>query len=644
MSSFQGQRHLRAAAREKPVNSGNTLVRHLAEDPAFEGIGYATASRLWETFGERLYAVLGNGDVERLTTVLSRERAEALAQAWKAKLAEGDVVVWLDEHRFDARLAKKIVRLWGEHAAAKLRVTPYVMMALADWNVVDAAGRQLGVDERAPQRLVAAVEAALYDRLERHHTWTHHRDLVAEVRRLLKCTTTMVEEAIDLAVQERAAIAVGDGFQAAGAHMMERYVADRIRTMLEEPVMGDLIAREVSTTELGSWLDASKDLGVMLDAEQREAVRIAVQQRCGIIRGGAGVGKTTVLRAIARACTAFGRTVHMMALAGRAAVRIREATGWPATTIAAFLKGVEAQSVALGPESVVVVDEASMLDLPTAYRVLRHLPDGCRLVLVGDPGQLPPIGFGLVLHALIDRREIPAVELTKVYRQTEATGIPAVAQAVRAGRLPSLPGIAGQVRHGVAHLQIEKAATEDIVDIVADLGGFTEDLRILCAVKAGSVGTEALNRRLHDIFAVGKPRHPTKHFAEGEPVMFLRNDYRLDLRNGSLGRVVGIDGATLQVDFDGFTHDLGGRVLDDLTLAYAITVHKAQGSSFQRVVIPVQATRLLDRSLVYTAITRATDLAVLVGDREVLRSCLERSAHAERRETALCRMFDEVVS
>jgi exodeoxyribonuclease V alpha subunit len=343
---------------------------------------------------------------------------------------------------------------------------------------------------------------------------------------------------------------------------------------------------------------------------------------------------------VARACAAFGRVVHMMAVAGRAAVRISEATGWPASTIAAFLKGVETRTIALGPESLVVVDEASMLDLPTMYRILRCLPDGCRLLLVGDPGQLPPIGFGLVLHALVDRKEIPAVELTRVYRQTEATGIPAVARAVRAGTMPVFLGQIDTTAGGVALIPADKPSTDAIVDVVADLGGFAEDLRVICAVKAGPVGTEALNKRFHDIFAVGKKRHPTRHFAEGEPVMFLRNDYQRDLRNGTLGRIAAIDGEVLRVDFDGVIHELAGAALHDLALAYAITVHKAQGSSFRRVVIPIQRTRLLDRSLVYTAITRATDLAVMVGDGNLLREVLPRDSHVEKRETALSALLD----
>lgn len=618
------------------ANAGETITRHLAEEPAFVGIGYTTAAKLWKAFGDELYVVLGNGDVARLTEVLGAERAEKLVLAWREKLAEGDVVVWLDEHGFDARLAKKIIRLWGAEAATKLRASPYVMMALADWTVVDAAGRKIGIATNDPRRLVAAVESILYARLDQHHTWIAHRELASAVGRLLKCLPAASEEALAMAVEHRAAIPIADGFQAAGAHMMERYVAGRIREMLVEPAMGDLIAREVSNDELHSWLDrADQDFGVTLDQEQREAVRIAVQERIGVVRGGAGVGKTTVLRAVSRACAAFGRTTHMMALAGRAAVRIGEATGWPASTIAAFLKGVETRSIPLGPESLVIIDEASMIDLPTMYRILRCLPDGCRLLLVGDPGQLPPIGFGLVLHALIERKEIPSVELTRVYRQTEATGIPAVARAIRSGRLPCLLDKVDSHSGGVALISSNEMSADQIVDVVASLGGFAEDLRIVCAVKAGPVGTEALNVRFHDIFAVGKRRHPTRRLAEGEPVMFLKNDYRLGLRNGSLGRITGIEDAKVTAAFDETEVELSGFGLEDLALAYAITVHKAQGSSFRRVVIPIQKTRLLDRSLVYTAITRATDLAVMVGDSEVLRQALERDAHAERRETAL---------
>jgi exodeoxyribonuclease V alpha subunit len=625
--------------RQRP--GGETLVQHLAEGEAFVGIGYATAGKLWEAFGAELYALLGNGDVGRLAEVLGTERATALADAWSEKLAEGDVVIWLDENYFDRRLAKKIIRLWGDQAAAKLRAQPYVMMALADWPTVDAAAQSIGVDANSPERLVAAVEAVLYARLAHHHTWTDHGVLAKDVRKLLRCSRGRAEEAISLAVADRAALQTKDGFQAAGAHMMERYVCDRVRAMLANPVMGDVIAREVTTDDIQAWIERSgRVLGVELDPEQREAVRIGLQERCGIIRGGAGVGKTTVLKAIAAGCEHFGRVVHMMALAGRAAARIRETTGRQARTIAAFLKAAESNSVVLGRESLVVVDEASMLDLPTMYRILRHLPEGCRLLLVGDPGQLPPIGFGLVLHALIEYPEISSIELVRVYRQTESTSIPAVAKSVRAGVVPHLLGAFSRDTRGVVLIpNADNLSTDDLVEVVSQLGGFSEEVRILSALKGGSVGAVAINNRFHEILAVGKVRHPTRPFAEGEPVMFLRNDYQRNLCNGTLGRVAAIEGTSIVVDFDGVKHEFSKFALDDLTLAYAITVHKSQGSSFRQVIIPIQRTRLLDRSFVYTAITRAVDLAIVIADPDVLRDAVARPAHAERRDTALLQFF-----
>jgi exodeoxyribonuclease V alpha subunit len=323
-----------------------------------------------------------------------------------------------------------------------------------------------------------------------------------------------------------------------------------------------------------------------------------------------------------------------MALAGRAAVRMQEAAGRPASTIAAFLRRAEAKEVVLGPESMLVIDEASMLDLPTFYRILRQVPSEARILLVGDPGQLPPIGFGLVLHALVDDPRIPKVELVRVYRQTDATGIPAVGRALRAGTLPSLPAEVAGAGSGVVMIPRPGGVrTEDVVDVVADLGGFAQDLRVLSATKAGPAGIEALNARFHAIMAAGRPE--AKGFAEGEPVMFLKNDYRRDLRNGSLGVVKAVGEGAIVCDFDGAEHEFAGAGLDDLTLAYAITIHKAQGSQFRTVVVPVAQSRLLDRSLVYTAVTRAVDLAVLIGPVAVLSKAVAREQAADRREVAL---------
>ncbi len=268
--------------------AGETIVRHLAEEPAFVGIGYATAGRLWTRFGADLCRVLGDGDVAALADVLGIDRAAELARAWRERLAESDVVVWLAEHGFDRRLAKRVLALWGVDAPRRLRENPYLLMALAEWGAVDAAARRLGMDRRGSARLVASVEAALYDRYRDGHTWIDAGALRASVGRLLGESPAVADEAIAQAVDAGAAFPVARGFQPAGACAMERFVASRIRDMLDIPAMGDLVAREVDDGTLAAWVaDFCLEEGLDLDPEQREAVRIGVQERFGLVVGAA---------------------------------------------------------------------------------------------------------------------------------------------------------------------------------------------------------------------------------------------------------------------------------------------------------------------------------------------------------------------
>ncbi|WP_395820706.1 ATP-dependent RecD-like DNA helicase, partial [Devosia sp.] len=476
-------------------------------------------------------------------------------------------------------------------------------LAFASFAKVDAAAASLGITGSDPRRLIAAVEAALYAGLDDRHTWMSQDDLVVGIRKLIDAGVDEASRGIALAVEDHAIEPSGEGWQAAGPAMMEAFVASRLAQVMAPPEMEDLIAREVSDIEVARALDdwCSQER-LILDDEQRQAVRIGVRHRFGIMTGGAGVGKTTVLKSLVALCEQFGRSVHMAALAGRAAVRMSQATGRPASTIAAFLKAVEAHKVALGPESLVVIDESSMLDLPTFYRILRALPDGCRLLLAGDPGQLPPIGFGLTFHVLATAGIFPMVELEKVYRQTGASGIPAVSRAIRDGQLPDLASFTGKVP-GVSFVACEaEGMAEAIVDIAAELGDIGDEVRILSAVKARPSGLLAMNARFHDIMAAGRP---TLHgYAKGEPVMFLRNDYQRGLRNGSLGVVAGFDDNVLVCDFEGDEHRFGQRDLGEVMLAYAMTVHKSQGSQFQRVIVPIQRILIGNAGLIGTAHAR----------------------------------------
>lgn len=373
--------------------------------------------------------------------------------------------------------------------------------------------------------------------------------------------------------------------------------------------------------------------------EQRAAVLGALRNRVYCIVGGAGVGKTTVLKMLGRLIVALHGQAHYMAISGRASRRIAEALGrdlagkCTVKTVAAYLKSI---APTLAPESApwVIVDEASMLDLQSAYRIVTRSPAGSRIVLVGDPHQLPPVGAGLFFHRLVESPDVPRTELTRVFRQTEATGIPAVARAVRAGRFPSLPPFEA-VREGV---QLQPASTADVIaeairirDILAQSG----DVQVLTLFRT-TQGAAEVNRMMHARVKPGTPRlvNPLEA-AVGEPVMYTKNDPDLDLQNGSVGTVIGADpeAQMLKVKWDdGEVRELSGTALYHCELAHAITTHKSQGSQYERVVIVVpRASKILDRTLLYTAITRAKTQAVLVGDREAIREAVTAASNATRR-------------
>ena len=623
--------------------SNDLVVRFLATDPAFVGIGVARASRLREVFGDDLPRVLGGGDVDLLADVVGQERAETLVAAWQEHLTKADAIVWLSEQGFEPHLATKAIQFWGAGAVGVLRDNPYVMMAIASWDRVDAAARRLGFGGNDPRRLVAAVEAVAYRRLDRSHTWTPAAELESATGRLLNVGIRSASAAVQAAVTEGAVIQVGTGYQPVGAHVMERFVADRVASMLRPPETEDLVAgrRAMATSLAGVARHPELAPGRELNKLQQAAVVMALTCPISLLLGGAGVGKTSTLAAIHQAADRCGVTVVQMALSGRAAMRRREATGREARTIAGFLRACENGKLQLGPDRLIVVDEASMLDLPLLYSILRRLGEGCRLLLVGDPHQLPPIKFGLTFHLLADMDGIPKTELTQVHRQAARTGIPPIAQAVRDGRTPIVPAYTKGVRSGVTFLGCSaEDAVHAVTDVLSDLGYIGGETRVLSPVRKGTAGTEAINEHLQHIMSPGRLRLSERSLAVGDPVMFTRNDYARDLQNGSLGTLLGFPvPGVVEVDFDGRRVTVAGADLDNLALAYCLTVHKAQGSQFRRVILPVFGAKILDRTLLYTAITRATEQVVLVGDRGAFHDAIRARPASTCRETGLRTML-----
>jgi exodeoxyribonuclease V alpha subunit len=624
------------AQRAVPLHAkGEHLRRFLARNKVFQGVGEARTRCLWDAFGEGLHDLLDAGDAPRLASVLGPDLAASLVDTWKGFQGEARVIRWLEDHHFPLALATKALRMWGADAADRLAENPYRMLAVAGWSRVDAAALDAKADPDCPERRIAAVEAVCYRALGDKHTAIPEVNLLAGVRGLLRCPPETAREALVLAEADRAVVRLADGlWQPFGPWTMETFVRDRIqeRVDAEFAPSGNLFwsrPGDGQVSHLVAEFEAQE--GLPLVDEQRHAIWLAAIQRFALVMGGAGTGKTTLLKAVRHVQEAAGGSILGVALAGRAAQRLREA-GCPARTLAGLLGALERQELPLGGGDLIVVDEASMLDLPLAYTLLRRLPPETRVLLVGDPHQLPPIGFGLVFGALVGDRSVPQVELTRIHRAAEVTGIPGISRAIRKGSLPHLPAFNGAVP-GVSFLPCRPEDAQAVV--IETLGALGGDAQVLSPIKRGPAGTLGINAALHALRSTGKP--VWSGLALGDPVIHLENDYEALVFNGTLGVVVEVLPDGIQVQWDG--HDRPMDFREDrryaLDLAYAISVHKAQGSQFRRVVIPVFPNRLLDRTLVYTALTRAQEQVVLVGDRDAMEAAVTAPPAPNRRRTGM---------
>jgi exodeoxyribonuclease V alpha subunit len=624
------QLHAKLCAYTLP--KGRLISQFLANSPAFEGLGRTKATRLWEALGENLGRVLDEGDTAALTPPLTTDLATRTVETWRAIRSEAELVSYLDAYGFDLRSTAKLQRAWGKRALATLRANPYLMLAFSGWRIVDAAAAKLGVAKSDIRRLVGAVESCLYDRLTLAHTLTQHDKLQKLVGS--RIGSALAEQAISHAIEELAIIGSREnGYQPVGAAALERGIEKRLAAILAGEVaeQNALLAYSPDGPVTNAcMLAAEARQGFPLNTEQRAAVHMVMTNAFSLLTGGAGVGKTTVLNVVLAVAERLNIPVVQMALAGRAAKRMSEATGRPAMTIAKFLLSVRSGDLALPAQTLIIVDESSMIDLSAMYRILRALPGGSRLVLVGDSAQLPPISFGLVFHRLAES-SVPRTHLYQVHRQAASTGIPAVAAAIRAHTVPSIPEFAGQST-GVS---FRECGPESVIPALLDLarhwGG--EEYQILCATKEQQ---RAINLAFHDAFC-GERRLSGWTYAVGDAVIHLVNDYERGLMNGTLGRIIDVVDGALIIDFEGDTHTFqAGELSERLSLAYAISVHKSQGSQFRRVAVVSQPSRIYDHALVYTALTRAVEQAVLVGDRAAFELAVLNPPAALRREVGFC--------
>ncbi|MEV4892904.1 ATP-dependent RecD-like DNA helicase [Nonomuraea sp. NPDC055795] len=604
------------------------------------GIGPRLAQAIVGHFGERSLTVI-DAEPGRLREVINigPVRQAQIVEAWREQKAVAELMVVLQGFGVSPLLAAKIYQVFGAESGEVLAKDPYQLIDRVRgiaFATADRIALRSGVPESSPQR----IQAALLDRLDAAasgggHCFLSPTALVTQTIDLIEQDEDLIRQGLDALTAERRVVREADAVYPKELHSREL----RLTTELAR------LARARSTLTLRSYQEDES-----LDDDQRAAVTMALTSTLSILTGGPGCGKSHTVKALAATVRAMGGAVTLCAPTGKAAKRLSELAGLPAMTIHRVLAH-EPDPDALFDETpvradLIVVDEVSMLDLGLATRLAAALPSGTHLLLVGDSDQLPSVGPGSVLADLLAVESIPRVRLTRVFRQAEGSAIIKAAHRIRAGDLPPLPGGGG---FWFEELDDPEAIADRVVHLATAAIPRKQQIapaqvQVLSPMRKGTTGTAELGRRLQEVrnpAADDKPEHwsGATLFRVGDRVMPIRNNYDKGVFNGETGTLTRLvpeeRQADVQID-DGDLVTYTFDELDDLTHAYAISVHRAQGSEYPFVVAPMVAESggiMLRRRLLYTLVTRARSWVVLVGQRNALDLAVHRLGH--RRNTTL---------
>lgn len=624
-----------------------------------EGIGPVMAKRLVGHFGLATLEVIEHHP-ERLAEVpgIGPKRRAQIRRAWVEQREIKDLMVFLQSHGVLTHHAVKIYKTYGADALAVVRENPYRLAEEVygiGFRSADQIASALGMPADAPERARAGLVHVLARGAERGHVFLPRERLLEDASALLAVAAEPLAAALgelertgEVVAEPAAAGETPTAAEAAiylkALHVAEAGLAARLSALAGEPSTAPAIDADRAL----AWFQRGERLE--LAGEQRQAIRRGLASKVLVITGGPGTGKTTLVRGLVRILTAKGQRVLLAAPTGRAAKRLAEATGAEARTVHRLLEfNPKSRTFDRGPDrplaaDLVVLDEASMLDVTLAYHVAKAIPAGARLVLVGDVDQLPSVGPGKVLADLIASGAVDVVRLSEIFRQAKESLIVVNAHRINAGEMPILGAVdggegggRGAPAGGADFFFIERRDPDEVLatlvylvcERIPESFGLDpiEEVQVLTPMNRGPLGSENLNAVLRA--RLNPPRTGTREvsrggrsFRVGDKVMQVRNNYELEVFNGDLGRVVGLDEEEqrLAVSFDGRTvrHEFAN--LDELTLAYACSIHKAQGSEYPCVIAPLHTQHyvMLQRNLLYTALTRAQRLLVLVGERRAL--------------------------
>lgn len=595
-----------------------------------KGIGPKFAKLIVGHFGTDTIEVIET-DIERLYEVpgISKKRVEKIRESWEKQKDIKNVMLFLQGFGVSTAYAAKIYRQYGKESIDNVKENPY---RLADdiWGIgfktADGIARKMGYEMNDERRLRSGLIYTLNQLADEGHCYAEEEQLIATAKQLLEADEECIRTAMTHAIETEDLMLDGTAIYLPPFYYAECGTANRLNTLVHTKEAGSIFTARFDLAKL------QRETGIEYDEVQVEAIRQAIASKVMVLTGGPGTGKTTTTKAIIAALQSAGMRILLAAPTGRAAKRMSEATGMEAKTIHRLLEYNPQDGYKRNDENplegdALIVDECSMIDIILMNNLTKALPTTMRLVLVGDIDQLPSVGAGNVLRDIIDSGVIPVVRLTRIFRQAQSSRIVMSAHAINRGCFPDISNGQHTDFFFMKQEEPEKVA-ETIVSLVRDrlpkLRQPNANIQVLTPMQRGVVGAANLNVALqqalnHNTAALVRGGYT---FKEGDRVMQLRNNYDKDVYNGDLGyvRSVDMEERTLTVDFDGQMVEYEASELDELTLAYATTIHKSQGSEYPIVVMPVLMTHyvMLQRNLIYTGITRAKKICVLVGQTKAL--------------------------
>ena len=623
--------------RAAPPTSVEGIEKYLGSG-MIRGIGPVYGKRLVRAFGETVFDII-EGQPERLQQVegIGPKRAERIVAGWADQKVIREIMIFLHSHGVSTSRSVRIFKTYGADAIQVLSENPYRLardVRGIGFKTADTIAARLGIEKTAMVRARAGIGFTLTEAMDDGHCGLPLDELVPMAEQLLEIPASIVQEALDLELEAGDVIADEvDGRRCiflAGLHRSERVIAGRLRGLQ----LGELPWPHVDPANAIPWVEAKT--GIMLAGSQKSALRLALLSKVLVITGGPGVGKTTLINAILRVLASRNVEIVLAAPTGRAAKRLGESTGREAKTIHRLLE-VDPRTGNFKRNrekplrcDLLVVDETSMVDVPLMHALMRAVPDDAALILVGDVDQLPSVGPGQVLADIIGSGVVPVVRLTEIFRQAAESRIIANAHRINEGRMPDWARDPDSDFHFVSCRDPEDGVAK-IVEIVKERipARFhldpVRDIQVLCPMNRGGLGARSLNLELQRVLNPPGDNAVQRFgwtFGIGDKVMQIENDYDKEVYNGDLGFVRSIDAEAgeVLVTFDEREVAYSFGELDELVLAYATTIHKAQGSEYPAVVIPLttQHYPMLRRNLFYTGVTRGRRLVVIVGQRRAV--------------------------